>query len=102
MLEFGLTQRELAERIGVTQSQVSSWISGRSEMPQSTAMAIGLALGIRWQWLLTSEGEMLRGEVTAHFPDDLKELAEIWPRLSHDDRQYILGVAEGRLAKSIR
>jgi len=35
-------------------------------------------------------------------PDDLKELAALWPALSNEDRQYVLGVAEGRAAKGTK
>lgn len=66
-------------------------------MPQTTAMAIELALGVRWQWLLTGEGEIMSDRPA--LPDDLKELAELWPRLSDADRQYVLGLAEGRAAR---
>lgn len=96
---FGLTQVQMGNLIGIRHAAVSHWLTGRSEMPQSTAMAYQSALGIRWQWLLHGEGAMLLEAVTQHFPDDLKELAELWPRLSVEDRQYVLGVAEGRAAK---
>lgn len=95
---FQITQTQLAEKIGANRAVVSFWLSGKSGMPQSTAMAIGSALGIRWQWLLNGEGDMLLGEVIAHMPEDLKELAGLWPRLTERQRQYVLGVVQGILA----
>lgn len=59
---FNLTQAELAAKIGGRQSTVGNWLSGAAEMPQSTAMAIQFAIGVRWQWLLNGEGEMLAEE----------------------------------------
>lgn len=59
MEHFALPQRGLAALIGVNPSQVSFWLNDKSSMPQSTAMAFQAALGIRWQWLLHGEGEML-------------------------------------------
>jgi transcriptional regulator with XRE-family HTH domain len=97
-----MTQAQLADLIGANRAVVSFWLSGKSAMPQSTAMAIGAALGIRWQWLLHGEGDMLMDEVTAHMPDDLKELAALWPRLTERERQYMLGVAQGMLAAKAR
>lgn len=99
MSHFGLNQAQTAALFGMRQTIVSRWLTGVAEMPQSTAMAFQAALGVRWQWLLNGEGSMLLDEVVAHLPVDLKELADIWPRLSVEDRQYVLGVAEGRAAK---
>ena len=98
MEAFGLGQAALAEKIGATQASLSMYAGGHRNMPQSTAMAFQAALGVRWQWLLNGEGEMLLSKAD-HLPDDLKELADLWPRLSEGDRQYVLGLAEGRVAK---
>lgn len=102
MSHFGLNQTKIGDLLGYKHTIVSLWLSGKKEMPQSTAMAIGAALGIRWQWLLNGEGSMLLDQVNAHLPADLKELADLWPQLSEADRQYVLGVAEGRAAKKAR
>lgn len=93
---FGLTQKKMADMVGMSQSNVHAWLNGGA-MPQATAMAFQAALGVRWQWLLNGEGEMLLTKAD-HLPDDLKELADLWPKLSEGDRQYILGAAEGRVA----
>lgn len=44
--EKGMTQKELAKEIGVSQSRVSDYISGRSEPTLRIARAICVALGI--------------------------------------------------------
>ena len=67
-------------------------------MSQQSAMAFQVALGIRWQWLLHGEGSMLLDSVTSYMPEDLKQIAELWPQLTEKQRQYVLGVAQGILA----
>lgn len=94
---FNMTQGQLAACVGLRQTAVSRYITGETEIPQSTAMAFQAALGVRWQWTLKGEGEM-RLSKAEYLPDDLKELADLWPRLSEGDRQYVLGLAEGRVA----
>ena len=96
MDRFGFTQAQLAALIGGRQSTVGNWMNGAAEMPQSTAMAFQTALGIRWQWILTGEGA-LEAE-SPYIPEDLKELATLWPRLTEKQRQHILGFAQGILA----
>jgi transcriptional regulator with XRE-family HTH domain len=41
----GLTQAELAERLGITRAAVSAWITGRSEPREDTRRAIAAVLG---------------------------------------------------------
>lgn len=58
---FGLSQNAFARALGISQSNVHAWLHG-GNMPQTTAMAIQFAIGVRWQWLLNGEGEMLAEE----------------------------------------
>lgn len=92
---FGLSQNALARALGVSQSNVHAWLNG-GNMPQTTAMAFQVALGVRWQWVLKGEGEF-ESEIPA-MPEDLKELATLWPQLTERQRQYVLGVVQGILA----
>jgi transcriptional regulator with XRE-family HTH domain len=99
LAHFGLTKKGLADLIGLSHSNVHAWLNG-GNMPRSTAMAFQAALGVRWQWLLTGEGDMMVD--TPPMPEDLKELAALWPRLTERERQYVLGVAQGMLAAKAR
>lgn len=96
--QIGISQGEGAKAACVSAGQISKWILGQNELTEMAALAFQAALGISKRWLLTGEGDplLMRFE---HIPDDLKELADLWPRLSNDDRQYLIGAAEGRLAK---
>jgi transcriptional regulator with XRE-family HTH domain len=93
--DFGLSQNALARLLGVSQSNVHAWLNG-GNMPQTTAMAFQTALGVRWQWVLSGEGEMRADGYSV--PEDMKELVDLWPRLTDKQRQYLLGVAQGILA----
>lgn len=47
-LAKGITQAQLAEKLGVIQQQVARWETGESEPRTSTLKKIGEALGIDW------------------------------------------------------
>lgn len=50
-----LTQTALADRLGVTQSTVNRWESGRHDPSRETALHIAEALGVNAIWLETGE-----------------------------------------------
>jgi transcriptional regulator with XRE-family HTH domain len=58
----GLTARELAEQIGVTESAVSRWLAGSREIGDDHRIALARALGIPVLALfpvMTSAGELV-------------------------------------------
>lgn len=61
--DLGLTTRAMAADLGIGASVISDWENGRAPVRQPNAMAIQLLYGIRWQWLMTGEGEMWVGSV---------------------------------------
>lgn len=46
--DLGLTQKELADRLGKSQAWVSKVISGRQNLTLSSLARIGFVLGVRW------------------------------------------------------
>ncbi len=58
-LALGLSQRQMAARLGVTKSAVSLWETKVREVPTSAIRLITHILGVSENWLLTGEGEML-------------------------------------------
>ena len=46
MIDFNLNQTELADKIGIKQSQVSEWLKGKSKPGYDNIKAICLALDI--------------------------------------------------------
>ena len=55
MIEFGLNQTTLANKIGVKQSQVSEWLNGKSKASYDTLKAICVALDISGDRILGLE-----------------------------------------------
>ena len=53
-LDFNMSQRELAEKVGVNYRTISSYETGVRDMPVSVAKKIGKVLNIDW-WLLYEE-----------------------------------------------
>ena len=53
-----VTQRQLAERIGVTEGAVSGWVSGRRNITDQSLKAICREFNVNEDWLRTGNGEM--------------------------------------------
>ena len=46
MIDFNLNQSQLADKIGLKQSQISEWLKGKSKPGYDSIKAICIALGI--------------------------------------------------------
>lgn len=57
--KLNLTQRELAEKIGVSLTQVSDWERGRYKLSPARIAQICAALNVRREWFETGEGDVL-------------------------------------------
>lgn len=58
MKSAGLTQEELAERIGLSLSGVKKWLSGVSDPRWQSVVKAAEACNVKLQWLATGEGVM--------------------------------------------
>lgn len=79
-----VTQKDLSEKLGITQAGISSIESGRVNLTDRLAQSIQDVYRINADWLRTGEGEMLVepsedeqlaefvGEILAGRPDDLR------------------------------
>lgn len=76
---LGLTQYELAQRIGVSRTNIANYEIGRSNPSDATINLICREFSVREEWLRTGEGEMFRPM------DRDEELAEAFGRLLRDD-----------------
>lgn len=63
-----ITQKELAERLGVAQATVGGWESGAKNVPAAQAYRIASEFNVNLEWLKTGVGEMYRT------PADRREL----------------------------
>lgn len=56
----GITQKEIAKRLGVTPQYVNALFSGRTKIGKRTAERLANYFNLSYSWLLTGEGSMLR------------------------------------------
>jgi len=59
--QLGLSQAQLAKRIGFSQKAVSHWERGERDIPTQALVALK-QLGVNIDWLLTGEGEPLTND----------------------------------------
>lgn len=76
----GLSQRTLAERIGVKQPTISKWTRGESEPSLDTIADIEEALGLRRGYLLVDagyvDGDLRSVEAAIDLTDDLSPVGK--------------------------
>ena len=56
---FGLSQRQMAKRIGVTSQLISMMETGKAQLSHLTAKSMEAEFGIDHDWLMTGDGEMM-------------------------------------------
>lgn len=98
-LAAGLTQREVADRIGVKESTIGKWESGETSPRGHRVSKLAGMLGVSISWILMGRGvEPARGAATdierirleldsvrAHLDDVVNELAVLDQRLASVD-----------------
>jgi transcriptional regulator with XRE-family HTH domain len=97
----GLSQAELARRLGVKVKTIRAWENDQSEPRANKLQMLSGLLGMSIMWMLTGEGEGLDGpETPDDLPDDVAALLSELRRLKVDQAR----VAErmGRLEKRLR
>ena len=82
---FGINQRQLAKRIGVTSQLISQVENEKIALSHLTAKAIEAELGVDHDWLMTGEGEMLtkkkNATKTVTLSDELSSALAYYPRI---------------------
>lgn len=84
--ELGLSQRELGDRLGVTDKTVSKWECGRGLPEVSLLLPLAEALGL-------SVGELLSGGETVRDEEVILELAQENQKSRADRRSLLLALA---------
>lgn len=63
--EKGIKQVEIADKLGVKKSFISELLAGKRTLGHETAVKLNKVYGFDLNWLLTGEGEMLKGQAEA-------------------------------------
>jgi transcriptional regulator with XRE-family HTH domain len=71
----GLTQQQLADRLGTSDVTVSRWETGDRKPDQDAQQAIAEALGIEWQDLFRSPGQPSADALLRDQPQEVVEQA---------------------------
>jgi transcriptional regulator with XRE-family HTH domain len=96
--QLGLSQQDLATRVGVTRSTIIQWESGATEPSSKKLGLVAHVVGLRLEELLADPPEPTVRERKE--PDQIvdapvfERLAELWPRLSERDRRVLLRLVE--------
>jgi transcriptional regulator with XRE-family HTH domain len=93
--ERGLTQEDLAERVGVSRSAVAQWETGRTGQITGNLSRIAEALDLNVEYLMY--GIDKRAPSQAHQGDELAML-RLYRECTPEDRQILLRTAR-RLAR---
>lgn len=62
--EKGITQEEIASRLGVSQAYVNALLNGRKAFGKQQAKKWNELFGISVNWLLTGDGDMFQNNIT--------------------------------------
>jgi transcriptional regulator with XRE-family HTH domain len=85
----GLSQQELAQRIGLRQSAIGNLESGARQRPRDQRK-LAEALGVNELWLETGRGPRDRGADTAHLTEDEADLVLAYRILDGTHRAELL------------
>jgi DNA-binding XRE family transcriptional regulator len=97
----GLSQSELAKRLGVRIKTIRAWENDQSEPRANKLQMLAGLLGVSIMWLLSGTGDGLDGPADrAELPDDLAELLKELRRMKVD--QARMAERMGRLEKRLR
>ncbi len=67
---LGISQREMAEKLSVSQKSISFWEKGRNEPQGSLIRTLCNEYSISYDWLLDGVGEMLKGQTAPIAPHE--------------------------------
>lgn len=92
--KVGLTQKGLADRVGIKPQAVSQWESGKTKSLRGPSLARAAdALGVNPLWLSDGEGPMLNYAVRDEPYTVPPELTRAWQKLDKQTREHLLAIA---------
>lgn len=96
---LGLTQQEMADKLGIKRTSISNYEIGRNEPPEPVISLFRREFGISEEWLKTGEGDMYERGSGDFFDDLIKKyrldqsdraMLESFCQLKSEDRKAIL------------
>ena len=97
--EQGITQQQLADRAGISRSNINTWESGKSLPLPDGLIALADCFGCSIDYLLGRESEdgmiVLK---TDQYSDDEQEFIKLYRRLSNRQKFAALNFVKGMLA----
>lgn len=89
--ESGLSQKRIAERVGISRSMITQYLHGTSEAKSTNLYRLALVLNVSEAWLMGIEGaEKKRIEVMS---PELNELIRVYKLLDVKSRTKLLALA---------
>ncbi|MEK0163977.1 helix-turn-helix domain-containing protein [Phaeobacter sp. A36a-5a] len=96
----GMTQAQLARRLGIKKSTLTGWEQDRSEPRANKLSMMAGLLNVSMRWLLTGEGEGMEAPAGEQMPQDLAAVMTELRQLREDLRSNADRAA--RLEKRLR
>lgn len=102
---LGLSQKNFAERVGITDSGLSNLESGKRNLTEQMIISICREFNVNRAWLVEGVGDMLANipetildELALQFnlSDDEIELVADFCRLPKEKRNFIIGFLRGK------
>lgn len=99
--EAGMTQKQLAERIGNVQRNISNWESGNSQPDLETVVKLAEVFGVTTDELLGRTGDISLPPYGYYFRDNtdygdpmVNRITELAERLTHKQKQTLVAFLE--------
>jgi len=89
---YGLNMKDWGAIIRGSQSQISLWESGKNSIPYAVAAAYEAKKGVRADWLIDGQGEMLLREKTV-LSDNEAIMLDLLGQLPDAEQKYLIGAA---------
>ena len=107
--DFGLTQKEFADRLGIKQNTVATYEIGKTNVGEAVITSICREFNVNEEWLRHGTGEMYRKKDTAFseliaeidYSDDefLKNIIIAYMGLDEDSKQALRKIAKSMAEK---
>lgn len=107
--DFGLTQKEFADRLGIKQNTVATYEIGKTNVGEAVITSICREFNVNEEWLRYGTGEMYRKKDTAFseliaeidYSDDefLKNIITAYMGLDEDSKQALRKIAKSMAEK---